>query len=67
MRNSGFRRGKDRAASEVVELVSGGGMGCSRKLHLSFGDHVHQFDASRKDPGAAKSLERSLGLVSRFT
>jgi len=30
-------------------------------LHLSFGDRMHQFDASQQDLGTAKSLEPQHG------
>ena len=36
-------------------------MGSASELHLSFHDHVHQFDAGQKDPGTAKSLESQHG------
>jgi hypothetical protein len=29
--------------------------------HLSFGDHMHQFDSSQQDSGTAKSLESQHG------
>src|SRR5229473_4098630 len=32
-------------------------MGSGSTLHLSFGDHVHAFDAAQKDAGTAKILE----------
>jgi len=32
-------------------------MGSGSTLHLSFGDHVHTFDAAKKDAGTAKILE----------
>ncbi len=33
----------------------------SSTLHLSFGDHVHDFDSAEQDPGTAKSLEPQHG------
>jgi hypothetical protein len=30
-------------------------------VHIIFGDHMHHFDAARKNPGAAKSLELQHG------
>jgi len=42
-------------------LIGGGWMGSASALHLSFGDHMHDFDAAKKNPGAAKSLEPQHG------
>jgi hypothetical protein len=36
-------------------------MSSASTLHLSFPDHVHNFNAGQKDPGAAKSLEPQHG------
>jgi hypothetical protein len=47
--------------SEIVELISGGRMGSASARHLSFGDHMHHFDAGQKYPGTAKSLEPQHG------
>lgn len=45
-------------------MISDGQMGSVSGLHLSFHDHVHQFDAGQKDPGAAKCLESQHGPCS---
>jgi hypothetical protein len=42
-------------------LISGGLMGSASTLHLSFGDHVHEFDATQKDTRATKILEPQHG------
>ena len=36
-------------------------MDAAYELHLSFNDHVHQFDAGKKDPSTAKSFESQRG------
>jgi hypothetical protein len=36
-------------------------MGSASALHLSFGDHMYDFDAANRNPGAAKSLEPQHG------
>ncbi|MGF6905111.1 hypothetical protein P3T22_006402 [Paraburkholderia sp. GAS348] len=36
-------------------------MDSASTLHLSFGDHMHDFDAARQNPGAAKRLEPQHG------
>jgi hypothetical protein len=51
---------------EVVELISGRQMNSASTLHLSFHDHVHNFNAGQKDPGAAKSLEPQQGPRTSF-
>jgi hypothetical protein len=35
---------------EIVELIGGGRMGSASALRLSFGNHVHDFDAAQQDP-----------------
>ena len=41
-------------------------MRSASERHLSFHDHVHQFDSSQKDPGTAKVLNPSMGRVRRL-
>ncbi|RKR36091.1 hypothetical protein B0G82_4112 [Paraburkholderia sp. BL17N1] len=36
-------------------------MSCANALHLSFDDHVHNFDASRQDQDASNRLESQHG------
>ena len=36
-------------------------MASASTFHLSFGDHVHHFDAAQQDPGAAKRFKSQHG------
>ena len=54
------RDGKDYLCSEEVELL-GTSASNSSLLHLTLGDHVHEFDAAQQYAGTTKILEAQHG------